>query len=206
MRKSRGLTLVDLAAQAGVSLSSVKKLEASADEVNLLPTTLDAILTAMAMHAPLGPSEIGQLSKSVGRQYESLERLNDQAQRRLRAANASPTPTKRDEPTLEERLQHAVHLLVAAGMGETVLVQLEALAELHGQRIADQERTPRKRRFQVHHPERQVGDLTVQDISHYEVDDEDDRREPRQLRPIDEPKSPAIDPADDTDSNNNTGS
>ena len=118
MRKSRGLTLVDLAAQAGVSLSSVKKLEASADEVNLLPTTLDAILTAMAMHAPLGPSEIGQLSKSVGRQYESLERLNDQAQRRLRAANASPTPTKRDEPTLEERLQHAVHLLVAAGMGK----------------------------------------------------------------------------------------
>jgi len=203
MRKSRGLTLTELAEQAGVSLSSVKKLEASAVEVNLLPNTLDTILTAMAMRAPLGPSEIERLSAAVNRQYESFERLNELAERRLRAADLSPTPSVRGEPTLEDRINHAVHLLIAAGMGETVLVQLEALASLHGERIAEQQRTPRTRRFQVLHPERRVGDLAVQDISHSEVNDDDG--EPRQLRPLSEPRSPSPENAD-TDTSNHTGS
>lgn len=163
MRKSRGYTLIELAEHAGVSLSSVKKLESSSTEVNLLSTTLDTILTAMAMRAPLWPAEIKFLSDAIGRHYDSIERLNDVAAKRLRSSVDAPTSPGRDEPTIEERIHHAVHLLIQAGAGEIVLTQLEALAKLYGERIADEQRTDTRRRFQVLHPERQIDGYTVQD-------------------------------------------
>lgn len=71
-----------------------------------------------------------------------------------------------------------------------------------GDQIGEKERV-NKRRFQVHHPERRVGDMVMRDISHYAVDDDDP--EPRQMRPLDQPQSPERDQSD-TDTRDNTGS
>jgi transcriptional regulator with XRE-family HTH domain len=203
MRKSRGLTLQEVADLAGVSLSSVKKLESSGDGIHLLASTLDEILTAMATRAPLGPSEIDRLCAATDRRFESFEGLNEEAERRKRAAEASASRPTAHEPSVEERITHAVHLLLAAGMGESVMVQLEALAALHGEQIAERERTPR-RTFSVVHPERQVGNMIMRDISHYAIDDDDP--EPRRKQPIDEPQSQPPEQDDDRDTSHNTGS
>ncbi len=200
------MTQLELAERAGVHITTIKRYEAMGNDFKVRQSYLDAILTVMAQKTPLGPSEIKIVSDATGRHYESIESINAEAERKLRAVDKGSASSMRKEASVEDQAIVIVHQIIAAGGGELMLAQLKAMASHYGEQIAEQERTPR-RRFQVHHPERQVGDLTVQDISHYEVDEDDDGpRAPRQLRPIDEPKSPAIDPADDTDSNNHTGS
>ena len=202
MRVSRGFTQDQLAELAGLSESSVRKLEASGDSVIMRAKNLNAILTAMAMRAPLGPSEIQVLCEATDRLYESFEALNDEAERRKRAAELAPGGGRNADPTLEERISICVNQLIAAGMGPFVLSQLEAMTQHFGEQIAQQQRRP-TRRLQVHHPERQVGDMVIRETSHYAVDDDDP--EPRQMRPLDQPQSPHHDQSD-TDTRDNTGS
>lgn len=139
MRKSRGLTQDQLADAAGVSTSTVTKLEASGAELNIRATNLDALLTALAQRAPLGASEIQVLAEATDRRYESFEAINTRAAQLAKAAQLGPSPRVQGEPTIEERIERAIHLLLAAGQGETVAVQLEALAAHYGHLISEQE-------------------------------------------------------------------
>lgn len=146
MRKSRGYTQDQLAQASGVSSSTVKKLEWSTDSIDLSDSSLDAILIALAQKAPIGASEIHVLAKATGRKFESIERLNDRADELRSAATQAPTPRTTSDPTIEERLMRVIHRLIAAGQGEDVLVQLEALAARYDEQIAKQERTAAPKR------------------------------------------------------------
>ena len=174
MRKIRGYTQEQLAEAAGCSTSTVVKLEASGESLSIRPTNLDAILTAMAMRAFLGGPEIQVLVEATGRRFESIEQINDRAEQLRRAALAGPSPRTSHTPTDEERIDRAVHMIIAAGQIESLLVQLEALASLHSQQAADHERTPRpKRRLRVRRSLRREGTMDIEDIAHYPIDDDD---------------------------------
>lgn len=183
LRKSRGLTQQQIAVQAGVSESTIRNLEASAEEISIRSGNLDAILTVYAQRAALGPAEIKVLAEATGRRYESIESLNERAQELKAASLRSPASPLSREPSTEERIGHAIQQLLTAGAGDIVLAQLEALVGVYSKQIADAERTPAKRRLQVHHPERQAGGFTVQDTTHYVVEEGE---APRQLRPMGE--------------------
>lgn len=156
MRKSRGYTQDELAQVSGVSISTVRNLEWSGDSINIRGSSLDAILIALAQKAPIGASEIHVLAQATGRKFESIERLNDRADELRNAAMHAPTPRKPTEPTIEERLMRVIHRLIAAGHGEDVLVQLEALAARYDEQIAKQERTAAPKHT-PRAPERPVG-------------------------------------------------
>lgn len=205
MRISRGLTREQVSEAAGVSVSTIQTLEASGERIKIRASNLDSVLTVLAQRAPLGPSEIKILCDATDRLFESFESINDRADQLKRAAAMGPSPRAKAEPTLEDRINLAVHLLIQAGAGEIVLNQLEALASLYGERIAESERQPpTRRRLTVEHPPRQVGDMVVRDYTHYHIDDEDPQ--PRQLYPKGE-KPPRPKQADgDSDTMNNTGS
>ena len=206
MRNSRGLTREQVSEAAGVSVSTIQTLEASSERITIRASNLDSVLTVLAQRAPLGPSEIKILCEATGRLFESFEAINERAEQLKRAAAMGPSPRPKAEPTLEERLAHAMHLLVQAGAGEIVLTQLEALAALYGERIAESERQPstKRRRLTVEHPPRQVGEMVVRDFTHYHIDDDDEQ--PRQLHPKGDKPSTRKPPDEDADSMNNTGS
>jgi transcriptional regulator with XRE-family HTH domain len=193
LRKSRGLTQQQIAVQAGVSESTVRNLEASSDQISIRSNNLDAILTVYAQRAALGPAEIKIIAEATNRRYESIESLNDRANQLKTAELRSPASPLAHEPTTEERINHAIQQLLAAGAGDIVLAQLEALVGVYSQQIADAERTPSRQRFQVVHPMREVNGKRMQDISHYEVPDE---QEPGQRTPSEERSSNSSDGTD----------
>lgn len=205
MRISRGLTREQVAEGSGVSVTTIQTVENSSKQIRIRPSNLDAILTALAQRAPLGAAEIRVLSDATGRLFESFETINERAEQLKRAAAMGPNPPRTTEPTLEDRIQHAVHLLIQAGAGELLLLQLEAMASHFEASITQDNRQPRgRRRLSVEHPPRQVGDMVVTDYTHYHI--EDDEPEPRQLYPKGEkpPKPKHTD--EDSDTMNNTGS
>lgn len=185
MRKSRGLTQVQLAESAGVSLTTIKKLEGMSSELQVRDRNLDAILTAMARKASLGPSEIQQLADATDRLYDSFEALNTRADQLNMEAMLGPMPTKRRDLSVEERIAMGVHTLIAAGQSRILLAQIESLVRVFEDEIEHQAKSERSvRQLRVRHPERRVGDMVIEDISHYEVDDDD---QPRERRPVSDP-------------------
>lgn len=202
MRKSRGLTREQVSDQSGVSVSTIQTLENSTESIAIRDTNLDAILTVLAQRAPMGGSEIQVLVHATGRLFESFEALNDRAEQLRRAAMRGPTPPMPHEPTLEERAVQAVHQLISAGQGEVLVAQLEAMVRVYSNEIAQDSRQERaKRQLRVRHPHRRVGDMVIEEISNYDIDDDD---QPIAKRPITDPDT-RPQPREDSDTMDSTG-
>lgn len=128
---------------SGVSITTVKTLESSGDRITIRASSLDAILTALAMRGYLGPSEIKFLSEATDRRWESFEDLNFRAEQ-LKDKSSNDTRTRPTaDPTREERFIAAFRLLEDLGQGDAILTMIEALAAQAGAQLANDQRTPK---------------------------------------------------------------